>query len=102
MQVAATLSCVVLGSAVLFAYHCASSQIWLAGMHPPLMYGLLILLLLPVPLRFLFQVCAHPTTSTVCRDFLLLHQPMCLQAWAEVVVSLAATWRQHVSKPKDT
>jgi hypothetical protein len=51
-----TLSGIVLGSAALFAYHCAQGQIWLAGLHPPLMYALLILLLLPVPLRFLFQV----------------------------------------------
>ena len=56
LQVAATLSSIVLGSGALFAYHCAQGQIWMAGLHPPLMYALLILLLLPVPLRFLFQV----------------------------------------------
>ena len=56
LQVAATLSGIVLGSAALFAYHCANRQIWLAGLHPPLMYGLLILLLLPLPLRTLFPV----------------------------------------------
>ena len=55
-QVAATLSGIVLGSAALFAYHCANGQTWLAGLHPPMMYGLLILLLLPLPLRFLFPV----------------------------------------------
>ena len=62
LQVAATLSSIVLGSAALFAYHCAQGQIWLAGLHPPLMYALLILLLLPVPLRFLFQVGSLPHT----------------------------------------
>lgn len=56
LQVAATLSGIVLGSAALFAYHCANRQIWLAGLHPPLMYGLLILLLLPLPLRILSSV----------------------------------------------
>ena len=55
LQVAATLSGIVLGSATLFAYHCANSQIWLAGLHPPMMYGLLILLLLPLPSAFSFR-----------------------------------------------
>ncbi len=55
-QVAAVLTTTVLGSATLFAWHCANSQIWLASLHPPLMYGLLILLFLPLPPKILFQV----------------------------------------------
>ena len=57
LQMAAMLSGIVLSSAALFAYHCATQQLWLAGLHPPLMYALLILLLLPLPIRFLLQVC---------------------------------------------
>lgn len=72
LQVAATLSGIVLGSAALFAYHCAQGQIWLAGLHPPLMYALLILLLLPVPLRFLFQVGGLPETFCLPRHSSLL------------------------------
>ena len=68
LQVAATLSSIVLGSGALFAYHCAQGQIWMAGLHPPLMYALLILIFLPLPSNFLFPVSKPdlPIRSTCC------------------------------------
>jgi hypothetical protein len=60
-QAAATLSAVLFGSALLFAYHCGQGQLWLASLQPPLIYSALLLLFLPMPLRFLFPVrCRRP------------------------------------------
>ena len=55
-QAAATLSAVLFGSALLFAYHCGQGQLWLASLQPPLIYSALVLLFLPMPLKILFPV----------------------------------------------
>lgn len=53
------LTCALLGSAMLFTYFCAIGWLWAASTQPPLMYGLLVFLFLPLPTNFLFLVSTH-------------------------------------------
>ena len=68
MQVATLLTCALLGSAMLFTYFCAIGWLWAASTQPPLMYGLLIFLFLPLPVNFLFPVSSPGVPCQKCAE----------------------------------
>ncbi|CAL8469057.1 g8598 [Coccomyxa elongata] len=82
-QVAAVLTCAIMGSATLFTYHCALGQLWAASLHPPLMYSLLVLLFLPLPLNFLFP----ETRQFFARTLYRVATPVREVTWADFLLA---------------
>ena len=99
-QVATLLTCALLGSAMLFTYFCAIGWLWAASTQPPLMYGLLIFLFLPLPINFLFPVSTHGLPLRVVRGEHSLESRLGLEAcnalmksYVSIKWEIAHQWR---------
>ncbi|KAK9908550.1 hypothetical protein WJX75_009555 [Coccomyxa subellipsoidea] len=82
-KVATLLTCALLGSAMLFTYFCAIGWLWAASTQPPLMYGLLIFLFLPLPINFLFPETRHFFAQTLYR----VATPIREVTWADFLLA---------------